>query len=236
MQKPIIVGIGEVLWDVFGDRETLGGAPINFAYYASALGAEGLAVSAVGNDKRGKLALAELKTLGVSTEFVTVLPDKKTGYVQVLVDEQGVASYLFPDDVAWDNIALDSQAKQLAARADAICFGSLAQRSTVSRQSISEFIDLTSTDTLKVFDLNLRQQFYSKEIIEQSFGITDVLKLNDEELVVVSQLFSLEGDMVEQLRALVGLYGLQLVVLTRGEKGSILVTASEINNHRLSCR
>lgn len=226
-----IAGIGEVLWDVLEDSEELGGAPINFAYHAGALGANGFAISSVGDDRRGERALDELRTRNVSTAHISVLPGATTGYVLARIDAEGVASYQFPDDVAWDRIEFSADTSLLAAKLDCICFGSLAQRSEHSRRMIMQYLRTVKPDCLKVFDLNLRQDFYSEEIIRASLEVADVLKLNDDEIGCLAEMEKLAGGPNEQLRQLVRMYGLQLAVLTRGGAGSLLVTIDQMSDH-----
>lgn len=229
--KPIIAGIGEVLWDVLEQSEELGGAPINFAYHAGALGAEAYAISCVGDDQRGRAALEELRKREVSTEHITELPGATTGYVLARVDEQGVASYEFPDDVAWDRLQIAATTRSLANSLNAICFGSLAQRSEVSQKAIQGFLEGLRGDSLKVFDLNIRQDFYTEEVIRASLQLADVLKLNDDEIVLLAEMFDLNGDQENQMRLLVERFSLRLGVLTRGGKGSLLVSPDEVSSH-----
>lgn len=227
-----VAGIGELLWDVLEDTEKLGGAPINFAYHAGALGANTLAISTVGNDLRGKTALVELRRRGVCCDHITVSRDRVTGYVEAKIDAAGVASYQFPDNVAWDAIYLAEETLALAPHLDAVCFGSLAQRSASSRRAIREFLQLIGSTTLKVFDLNLRQQFHTPEIIRSSMAIADVLKLNDDELRLIAKMEKLQGKSSAILMALVRSYDLQLAVLTRGNTGSLLVSRSQVSEHK----
>lgn len=231
MKKIVIAGIGEILWDVLADIEELGGAPVNFAYHTNALGAEGVAISTVGDDKRGEAALQQLKSRGVTTECVSVVSGAVTGYVKADIDDQGVATYTFPDDVAWDAIVINEKAREAAKRLDAVCFGSLGQRSQRSRQAIQGFLKGLDKKVIKVFDLNIRQNFYSREIIEHSLEIADVLKLNDDEIVVIKKMFDLDGTAEQVLRKLVDRFGLMLCVLTRGGHGSLLVTANNVSEH-----
>ncbi len=238
--KPIVVaGIGEVLWDIVGEQETLGGAPVNFAFNAAQLGASAYAVSAVGDDKRGNQAIALLQNKGLCVDYIEKTK-QKTGYVLAHTDDKGVATYQFPDNVAWDNLRPNPATRQLIEKLDVICFGSLAQRSKMTRDTIYHYLTLASNKqeknqgsikTLKVFDLNLRQHFYSKAIIARSLQFANVLKLNDEELVIMQRLFGLKGSQEEQLQQLLNGYTLSLVALTRGENGSLLVMADETSEH-----
>ena len=232
MRQTKIAGIGELLWDVLPDSEQLGGAPINFAYHVSALGAEAVAISTIGNDSRGNIALKELLKRGVNTSYISILEQFPTGYVTAEVDEEGIATYDFPNDVAWDHLVINPAAQECAAELNAICFGTLAQRSASARLTIQGFLETTSEKTLKVCDLNLRQNFYSRTTIETSLRLSTVLKLNDDELSFVASLFLLNGAEHEQLEALRKYFDLELVILTRGSKGSILITEGEISRHQ----
>lgn len=226
-----VAGIGELLWDVLDESEELGGAPVNFSYHAGALGARSFAISTVGDDARGRKALSELRRRGVCCEHITISPDKATGYVLASVDGAGIASYTFPDNVAWDAISLKDSTCSLAEKLDAVCFGSLAQRSPASRRTILNFLQRTGSRTLKVFDLNIRQQFYTPEVIRASLNLADVLKLNDDELLLIAAMEDTAGDTLTVLRSLVAAYNLQLAVLTRGAHGSLLVSPSQHSEH-----
>jgi fructokinase len=228
----LVAGLGEVLWDVVGDNETLGGAPINFVYHAAQLGAAALAISSIGNDGRGRKAVAILEEQGVVTDHITVVDGVPTGYVQARVDADGVADYHFPEDVAWDRLTIDAAAEALAQRLRAICFGSLAQRSDFSRAAIHRFLSSLPRGVLKIFDLNIRQSFYSEEIIRASLGQADILKLNDEEIDILGGLEGLGGSTEQRLAGLVDRYHLSLGVLTRGGRGSLLVSPAAVSDHR----
>lgn len=231
MQPLQLAGIGEILWDVIGNSEVLGGAPVNFAYHASALGAKSYAVSAVGQDSRGDLAIAKLRECGVNSDYIKILPEKMTGFVTAKLDEQGVATYNFPADVAWDHLQVSKSGLTLAKKLDAICFGSLAQRSSSSKTAIYAFLRAAAEKTLKVFDLNIRQQFYTQEIIRSSLELCDVLKLNDEEITLLGEMEQISGDHVSKLQHFVDRYSLKLAVLTRGGNGSLLVSPTQVSEH-----
>ncbi len=230
-KKTVIGGIGEVLWDVMGHAETLGGAPINFAYHAAQLGAEAYAISAIGNDERGERAVSALAECGVATEHLARIDDVPTGYVEASIDSNGVATYVFPDNVAWDQIRIEPATLALAAQFDAICFGSLAQRSDESRSAILGFLKLLDSSVLKIFDLNIRQSFYASNIIRDSLARADILKLNDDEIDLLNELEGLEGSHEQQLHQLVDHYRLSLAVLTRGGGGSLLVSSQAVSDH-----
>ena len=225
----LAVGLGEILWDVLPHTRMLGGAPANFAYHVNALGGFGLPVSRVGDDDLGSEALTLLVRSGLNIDSVSVDPVHPTGTVDAQVDANGVATYVFPDDVAWDFITLDEAALNLAAKADAVCFGTLAQRSGTSRQAIHRFLDAADR-ALKVYDINLRQHFYSERIITDSLAKADVLKINDDELVTVRGMFGLPADDRPALEAPLARHELTMAVLTRGGRGSLIVTPDEASD------
>ena len=223
--KKVIVGIGEILWDMLPSGKALGGAPANFAYHAGRLGAEGWAVSAVGEDALGREILDLVASKGLHS--LIAVTDKPTGTVQVSLDERGVPTYNIMEDVAWDNIPFTADMEALAKRADAVCFGSLVQRMG-SRESVLRFVRSMRPDALKVFDINLRQLYYSKEVIKESLKLADILKINDEEIGIVAGMFGLAGDDRDSCRALIEAFGLRLVILTRGAEGSEVITTDEV--------
>ncbi|WP_432737480.1 carbohydrate kinase family protein [Maridesulfovibrio sp. FT414] len=227
MAEYLVAGLGEILWDVLEDSEEIGGAPVNFAYHAGALGAEAIAVSTIGADERGRRAVAELTKRGLNLEAVSVDEDHPTGYVEAKVDENGVASYVFPDNIAWDHLTLNPMALSMAPLLDAVCFGTLAQRSEKSRNAIHAFLD-AAPRALKVYDMNLRQNFYTPKIISSSLERADVLKLNDDEIKTVAAMFELKGTEQEMLQALHDRFNLKLSVLTRGGKGSLLTGSGRV--------
>ena len=225
MNRKVIVGIGEILWDMLPSGKALGGAPANFAYHATRLGEEGWAVSAIGPDALGReildiVAEKRLKSL-------ISITDKPTGTVQVELDAKGVPTYTIMEDVAWDNIPFTPEMETLARRADAVCFGSLVQR-MASRESVLRFLRATRPETLKVFDINLRQHYYSRDVLEESLKLADILKINDEEIRIVAALFGLGGDDAAACRALIDRYALRLVILTKGADGSEVITTDEV--------
>ena len=219
MENRIIVGLGEALWDCLPEGRKIGVAPANFAYHASQFGYEAHAVSAVGNDALGDETIEALKANGLKLCMPRV--DFPTGQVLVSLDEDGVASYDIKEGSAWDNIPFTDDLKEIAQHTSAVCWGSLAQRSDVSRNTIYQFLDHTPADCLKVFDINLRQNFYNKEIISESLHRCNVLKVNDEELVVLGRLFGYPGlDMENKCWLILGKYNLDMLVLTCGVNGS----------------
>ena len=223
--KKVIVGLGEILWDMLPSGKALGGAPAKFAYHASRLGEEGWAVSAVGDDALGCEILDLVASKGLNS--IISVTDKPTGTVQVSLDARGVPTYNIMEDVAWDNIPFTTEMEALAGRADAVCFGSLVQRMN-SRETVLRFIKAMRPDALKVFDINLRQHYYSYEVLEESLQLSDILKINDEEIRTVAGMFGLGDDDVVACRTLMARYGLRLVIMTRGADGSEVITADEV--------
>ncbi len=227
---PTVIGLGEILWDVFPEGKKLGGAPLNFSHHGAQLGADAYPVSAVGADANGEeirqiLAAKNLPDIHVQTD-----PTHPTGRVNVTLRD-GKPTYEILRDVAWDHIQFPPTLADLATRADAACFGSLAQRNAVSRDTIHAFLDAMRPDALRIFDINLRQDFYNREIIESSLRRANIFKLSDEELPVLTAMFDLPGDVSAQLRHLLERFNLQLVAYTRGGAGSLLVTAGETSDH-----
>src|SRR5688572_24877390 len=192
MPRPIVVGIGEVLWDMLPGGKQLGGAPANFAYHANALGAEGVVVSRVGDDEPGREILRRLESLWLDTTYVTIDREHPTGRVDVRLDERGVPDYVIHEGVAWDFLEADARLLDLAARADAVCFGTLAQRSSTSRDAARAFLRATRPQCLRVFDVNLRQEYFDEQTVRELIGLSSVLKLNDAELPVLSRLLGAE--------------------------------------------
>ena len=223
IKNQYIVGLGEALWDVLPEGKQLGGAPANFAYHAGQHGLNSVAVSALGRDTLGDETEAQLKEKGL--HYVMPRVDYPTGTVQVTLDEEGVPTYDIKQNVAWDNIPFTDNIREIAVGAGAVCWGSLAQRSEVSRQTIYQFLDHTPSGCLKIFDINLRQNFYNKEIICESLKHCNVLKINDEELVTLGRLFGYPGlDIENKCWLILGKYNLDMLVLTCGVNGSYVFT------------
>ena len=217
--KQLIVGLGEALWDCLPEGRKLGGAPANFAYHANQFGHDYIAISAVGDDALGQETLDEFDKKGVKHLMPKV--DYPTGTVQVELDGEGIPTYDIKEGVAWDNIPFTPEIEAAAKNCRAVCFGSLAQRSSVSRQTIQKFLETTPKDCLKIFDINLRQNFYTKEIITNSLHHANILKINDEELVLIGRLFGYPGlDIENKCWLLLGKYNLDMLVLTCGVNGS----------------
>ena len=230
MPVPVVVGIGELLWDVFPEGKQLGGAPLNFSYHCAQLGAEAHPVSAVGADSDGAEIRQILSAKNLPDAHVQADSEHPTGRVNVTL-HGGKPTYEILGDVGWDFIRFDEELRSLADRADAVCFGSLAQRGDTSRKAIHDFLAAMRVDSLRIFDINLRQEFFSREIIEHSLRQANILKLSDEELPVLAELFSLSGPVDSQLDALRRTFHLRLVAYTMGGEGSLLVAANEKARH-----
>ena len=221
--KRYIVGLGEALWDVLPEGKKLCGAPANFAYHAGQFGLDTIAISALGEDDLAEETIEALKEHNLN--YLMPRVPYPTGTVQVTLAEGGIPTYEIKEGVAWDNIPYTDEMAEIAKNARAVCFGSLAQRNGVSRENIRKFLAETPADCLKICDINLRQQFYSKEILEDSFKLCNILKINDEELVVVNRMFGYDGlDMRQTCEKMVQDYGLKMLVLTCGTNGSYVFT------------
>lgn len=228
--KRFVVGLGEVLWDVLPEGKKLGGAPANFAYHAGQfLGMDNtIAISALGDDPLAEETIEALK----EHELSYLLPrvPYPTGTVQVTLDGQGIPSYEIKENVAWDNIPFNDDIADIARNCRAVCFGSLAQRNSVSRTTIQQFLDATPADCLRIFDINLRQHFYTKKIIQDSIHRCNILKINDEELELVGQMFGYPDlDFENKCWLILGKYNLDILVLTCGTNGSYVFTPGNIS-------
>ena len=217
-----IVGVGEVLWDLLLTGPQLGGAPANFAYHARALGAEVHFITRVGNDDYGREIIRRFQDMGLAGPTVQVDETAPTGIAKVALSGDGLAQFTVLENVAWDYIAATPEALAAAGAADAICFGSLAQRCERSRQTIQQLITAAPSKALRVLDINLRQRFYSREVIEKSLQLANVLKLNDDELPRLAAMFNLTGSTRQQVESLAQTFDLQVIALTRGPQGSLL--------------
>lgn len=231
-RKFILVGLGEILWDVLPDGKQLGGAPANFAYHAQALGGQGVVVSCIGNDELGKEIFSSLDELQLQRQYVSVDNSHPTGTVTVKLDEDGKPDYIIHENVAWDFIPSSSALLSLAAETDVVCFGSLCQRSEVSQKTVRSFLQATKPDCIRVFDINLRQSYFNRKVINTMLELSNVLKLNDEELAVVANLLGITGSETDILSQLAERYALRLIALTRGASGSRLYAQGEDSNHQ----
>lgn len=226
----VVVGMGEALWDVLPEGKKIGGAPANFAYHVSQFGLPSCVVSAVGDDALGDEILDNFTSKGLK-QLIEKVP-YPTGTVQVEIDQAGVPQYEIKENVAWDNIPWTPALEELASHTKAVCFGSLAQRNVVSRETINRFLDAMpkSDDSLVVFDVNLRQGFYNKEILCNSMEHCNILKINDEELVTVSRMFGYPGiDLQDKCWILLGKYNLKMLILTCGINGSYVFTPGNVS-------
>lgn len=223
-KKPIVVGIGELLWDVFPTGKRAGGAPINFVYHATQLGAEGYAISAVGKDSLGKEILQVLKENNIANYVESV--DYPTGTVQVKLTN-GIPSYTIIENVAWDHIPLTKTASDVVKQADAVCYGTLALRNSDSRKTVETLLSQTPKEALRFFDINLRQHYYSKELIEELLREANIFKINDEEILVLSKMFNLTGTEDNLVKYFMDTYKLRYLILTAGEKYSTIYSQTE---------
>ncbi len=228
MKEKYVVGLGEALWDVLPEGKKLGGAPSNFAYHAAQMGVKAIAVSALGDDKLGEETVAQLKEKQLN--YLMPRVPYPTGTVLVELDNEGIPTYDIKENVAWDNIPFNDDIRTVAQQTLAVCWGSLAQRNVVSRETIYKFLDATPTPCLKIFDINLRQNFYTKEIIRESMKRCNVLKINDEELVLIGRMFGYAGlDMENKCWLILGKYNLDMLVLTCGVNGSYVFTPGSMS-------
>jgi fructokinase len=228
----ITVGLGEFLWDLFPGGKQLGGAPSNFAYITSLLGDSGIIASRLGTDNLGYEAVRTLQQFGLTDSYVQRDREHSTGTVRVQIDCNGQPQFEITHPVAWDFLEWTPQWQALAAQTDAVCFGSLAQRSAQSRSTIRSFLSAISAHALRVFDVNLRQSFYSAEVISDAIGMAQVVKLNHEELPRIMLLMALPyDDELSSARRLRSHFGLKLVCITRGAQGSLLCSEDDIHEH-----
>jgi len=222
-----IAGIGELLWDLLPQGKQMGGAPCNFAFHAMQAGFEAHVISAIGEDEDGREILRVMSQLGLDRKHVQKRADFPTGTVSVELDREGIPSYTIHENVAWDHIAWTRELETLAGEVEAVCFGSLAQRHHESGQTILRFLEATSPDCLRVFDINLRQSFYDRATLLRSLELSNVLKLNEEELPVLADFLNFQGREGEVLTRLMEDFQLRLIAYTQGSQGSWLMTPGE---------
>ena len=228
MEKKYVVGLGEALWDVLPEGKKLGGAPANFAFHAGQFGLNSIAVSALGEDNLAEETIQQLEEKNL--QYCMPRVPYPTGTVQVTLDNEGIPTYDIQENVAWDNIPFNDDVKAIAENARAVCWGSLAQRNVVSRESIYKFLDATPKDCMKIFDINLRQNFYTKEVICESIKRCNILKINDEELVLIGRMFGYPGlDIENKCWLILGKYDLDMLVLTCGTNGSYVFTPGSMS-------
>ena len=229
----LMIGLGEVLWDLLPSGKVLGGAPANFAYMTNLLGDQGVVASRVGDDDLGREACRVMQELGLGTAYVQCDRQHPTGMAGVFIDSAGQPTFTIKESVSWDFLEWTESWEQLSARADVVCFGSLAQRSPTSSGTIERFLQNTPKKALRIFDVNLRQSFYSTEVLRRSLQYTDIVKLNDQELLRVTSLLGFDtGDEETLARRLLGEFNLRLVCVTRGAHGSLLVSEDGIVEHK----
>ena len=222
--KHKIAAVGEVLWDLLPAGPQLGGAPANFAYHCRSLGADARLITRVGNDARGEIVFDRFRQLNLPPDNVQVDAMYPTGTVEVELDSGGQPHYTISEDVAWDVIEADTSALDLFRGADAVCFGSLAQRAEVSRRSIRALVAAARPAAFRVFDVNLRAPFVDREVVAESLGLANVLKLNEHELPELATMFGLSTTEIRPaMTGLARCFGLSLVALTRGSAGSLLM-------------
>lgn len=232
--KPLVLGVGELLWDMLPSGKKPGGAPANFAYHARELGADSLVVSRVGNDPLGREILAHLAGLGLRTDGISCDPTVPTGAVAISLDQQDKPAYTIQEPSAWDFIEARENILGLAAQAQAVCFGSLAQRHPSACAAITTVIEATPSSALRIFDVNLRQDYWSPELIRRSMKLANVLKLNDEELPRVAGALGVAADESLALRQIADRFHLRAVALTKGAMGSILLAGDTLVSRGIS--
>lgn len=231
-RRPNIVGLGELIWDFLPEGRQLGGAPANFAYIAHALGNHAIVASRIGTDELGRDALTRLERMGISTKALQTDPTHPTGTVSVQIDERGEPHFTVNQNSAWDYLEWTGVWAETAVQADAVCFGTLGQREPQARETMLRFLKQTRADALRIFDVNLRHSFFTPEMLHNSMGLATVVKLNSDELATVARMLKLEGNEEEGLaRRLLALFGIELVAITRGAQGSLLITKEETVNH-----
>ena len=229
-----VVGVGEVLWDLLPSGLQLGGAPANFAYHAHSLGAASLVISRIGEDERGREILQRFCEMNLPADGLQIDPKVATGTASVAVDADGLPNFVIEEHVAWDYLDVTSQNLAAASRAHAICFGTLAQRSDVGRKAVQTLVSATPQNALRIFDINLRQRYYSGEVIEQSLRLSNVLKLNEEELSTLASIFEFSGSTRQQIENLATRFRQEIVALTLGASGSLLYHGGIWSDYRSS--
>lgn len=227
----LTVGLGELLWDQMPGGRQMGGAPANFAYHTASLGAQAVVVSRVGTDPDGEELIHRLASLGLGTEAIERDPSAPTGTVSVELGGDGQPRFTIHENVAWDHLEGQWAGLQAVAKAEAICFGTLAQRSEPSRHAIRRLLDAARPEALRIFDINLRQHYHSREVIVDSLSRAEVLKINETELPQLAGMLKLAGDVRDQIRQLAELYDLRTVAYTRGAHGSLLFDCGRWSDH-----
>ncbi len=230
--SPLMVGLGEVLWDLLPSRKVLGGAPANFAYMATVFGDRGIVASRIGKDELGREACEILNDAGVSTSYLQHDDRYETGVTNVLLDSEGQPGFTIKEHVAWDFLHWTPDWEELSSRVDVVCYGSLAQRSQTSAETIERFLRNTPENALRICDANLREPFYNLDTLRRSFRFADILKLNEQELFQVSSSFGFgNSDEIEIAKRLLDKFDLDLICVTRGARGSLLISDRKIIEH-----
>lgn len=232
-RAPLFVGLGELIWDMLPEGRRLGGAPTNFAYMARLLGNRSAVASRVGRDDLGREARARLEAAGVSTEYLQSEAEHPTGTVGVSIGERGEPTFTVNGNSAWDYLEWTESWEELAGRADCVCFGTLGQREPRARETIVRFLGRVRAGALRVFDVNLRHSFFTPEMLACSLALSSVVKLNVDELRLAASMLDLRGGDDERALAedLLARFGVGLVAVTRGERGSLLVSDGEVSEH-----
>jgi fructokinase len=229
---PLFVGLGELIWDLLPGGRRLGGAPTNFAYMARLLGNRSAVASRVGRDELGREARARLEAEGVSTRYLQTKVEHPTGTVGVTIGEHGEAKFEVNLDSAWDYLEWTGRLEELAASADAVCFGTLGQREPRARETITRFLERARPGALRIFDVNLRHSFFTPEMLARSLALSNVVKLNEEELRAAGSMLGLVGGGESALaKELLARFKLGLVAVTRGARGSLLVSEEGASEH-----
>ena len=229
---PLMIGLGELLWDLLPSGKVLGGAPANFAYMATVLGNQGIVASRIGSDDLGREALSAMEKLGLAATHVQIDESYPTGTAAVVLDGNGQPNFSIARPVAWDSLQWTEDWKEIASRANVVCFGTLAQRSEPAANTIEQFLQSVPANAFKICDANLREPFYTTNTLRRSFAHADMLKLNDHELACAASLLGLgNGNEVELARRLTDEFDLDLVCITRGARGSILLSKNQVSEH-----
>ncbi len=224
-EKKVVAGLGELLWDVFPTGKKIGGAPANFAFHAQSLGCKSYVVSSIGDDDLGREILSELDSRGLDQTYVHIDSEHPTGRVDISLDAEGkMTAPVIHEGVAWDFIPLTPEAKALAESVDAVCYGTLAQRSPVSKENIQGFLKATRNECIRLYDVNLRVEYYSADLVDAMMSLATVLKVSDDEMPVIAKLLNLPDTENEFLKALMDKYPLELIALTKGGAGSHLIS------------
>lgn len=224
MGKKVVVGFGELLWDIVGNEKLLGGAPANFSYHCQQLEADAKIVSAIGNDDYGDEIITHFNQKKLPADYIQRTSGYPTGTVTVEIDRQGIPSYAIREQVAWDHIEWNESLQSLSEKADAICFGSLSQRSAVSKATLQRMLSAVSPGCIKVFDVNLRTPYYSEQVLFESLELAGLIKMNLEEAMILGKMFNWGGDVQVIVKELFTKFDVQLIAITYGEEGSQLFT------------